>query len=228
MTARPRLLVPVYERLDGPMSALGSRRLEIGCAMARHCDVTFASTAATEPFDLRGVRVEPVRSGQQLRRMLESHEFMYTLSIFPKHAFHIARSGIKVILDLYAPVAYECLEAYPEMPSALLDRIHRQKIWWTGQQMRMADVLVVTNSRQADLWIGAANQLEILNAQRIRTDPSLADLIIEMPLAVPPGSPEPAGSPLRLKLGLKSEDFVFLWSSKILAWQDPEIGRAHV
>lgn len=223
MSMRPRVLVPVYERLDGPMSSLGSRRLEIGCAMARHCDVTFASTAATTAFTIRDLPVLPVSGSRQLRRLLDDHEFLYTLSIFPKHAFHIARSGIKVILDLYAPVAFECLEAYPEMPERLLDRIHRQKIWWAAQQMRMADVLVVTNSRQADFWIGVANQLELLNARRIRTDPSLTDFIIEMPLAVPPGSPEPAGTPLRDRLNLAPDDFIFLWTSKFLAWQDPAV-----
>ena len=108
---RPRVLVPIYEPLDGPMSALATRRLEIGCALALECDVTFASTVARAPFTIRDVPVEPVGSGGDFRRLLDRHEFLYTLSIFPRHAFHIARSGIKVVLDLYAPVAFECLEA---------------------------------------------------------------------------------------------------------------------
>jgi glycosyltransferase involved in cell wall biosynthesis len=223
VTPRPRILIPVYEQLDGPMSALGTRRLEIGCAMARHCAVTFASTAATKASSIRAIPIEPIGTTRQFRRLLDNHDFLYTLSIFPRHAFHIARSGIKVILDLYAPVAFECLEAYPEMPARLLDQIHRQKTWWTAQQMRMADVLVVTNSRQADFWIGVANQLELLNAHRIRTNPALDDFIIEMPLAVPPGSPERAGTPLRDRLNLAPDDFLFLWTSKFLAWQDPAV-----
>jgi glycosyltransferase involved in cell wall biosynthesis len=223
MSERPRILVPIYEPLDGPMSALATRRLEIGCALAGACDVTFASTVATAPFRIRDVPVEPADGRRLFRRLLDDHEFLYTLSIFPKHAFDVARSGIKLILDLYAPVAFECLEAYPEMPAELLDRIHRQKIWWTARQIEMASVCVVANSRQADFWIGVANQLEVLDTARIRRDPSLADMIIEIPIGVPPGTPERAGTPLRSRLGLTRDDFVFLWSSKILAWQDPAV-----
>jgi glycosyltransferase involved in cell wall biosynthesis len=175
------------------------------------------------PHAIRGVRVEAARDTRAFRRLLNTRDFLYTLSIYPKHATAIARAGIKVILDLYAPVAFECLEAYPEMPTDLLDRIHRHKTWWTTKQIRMAELLVVANARQADFWIGVANQLDRLNAATIRRDPTLANMIMEIPIGVPPGTPVAHGHPVRMKLGLSPTDFIFMWSSKILAWQDPVV-----
>lgn len=221
MPDRTRVLIPIGEPIGGQMSAVGIRQFEVGRALAAHCAVTFASTAVTND-EGHGIPVVPCRTRAEFRDLLRTHDVLYTLGLNSDRFLDVVRSGIRTILDIYTPLAYEILESWPEVPTPLLSRMHRRIVNWTNAQIRHADFIVCTNEKQRDMWLGVMNAVGRLTADDTRRNPDCRRLIDVASFGMPERPPVRDGRPLRDRLpGVGPEDFVLLWSSKILAWQDP-------
>jgi glycosyltransferase involved in cell wall biosynthesis len=221
MSDKTRVLIPISEPIGGQMSAVGIRKLEIGKALAAHCDVTFG-VSEPENDDVPGARLVPCRNGHEFRRLLARHDVLYTLGLTSGRFLDVARSGIRVVLDMYTPLALEILESWPEMPTALLKRMHRRITRWTIAQFGIADFIVCAGESQRDMWLGTLNAAGLLDAAIARAEPDCRNLIDVVPMGVPQGEPTAQGRPLRDRLPPDCrDDFLLLWSSKILAWQDP-------
>lgn len=203
------------------MSAVGIRKLEIGKALAPHCDVTFG-VSEPENDAVPGATLARCRNRREFRELLARHDVLYTLGLTSDRFLDVARSEIRVVLDMYTPLALEILESWPEMPTALLERMHRRITRWTVAQFGLADFIVCAGESQRDMWIGTLNAAGLLDATMARAEPDCRNLIDVVPMGVPEGRPTARGRPLRDRLpeGFR-DDFVLLWSSKILAWQDP-------
>jgi glycosyltransferase involved in cell wall biosynthesis len=218
---RTRVLIPISEPIGGQMSAVGIRKLEIGKALAPHCDVTFG-VSETENDDVPGAKLAACRNRREFRGLLSRHDVLYTLGLTSDRFLDVARSGIRVVLDMYTPLAIEILESWPEMPTALLERMHRRITRWTIAQLGLADFTVCAGEAQRDMWIGTLNAAGLLDAAAARAEPDVRNLIDVVPMGVPEGQPTAHGRPLRDRLPEHCrDDFLLLWSSKILAWQDP-------
>jgi len=218
---RTRVLIPLSESLAGAMSAVGIRKYEVGRALAATCDVTFGTIADSGAAGQHG-RVEPIRSRADLRRLLATHDVLYTLGLQSGTFLDVVRSRIRVVLDLYTPLAFEILESWPEVPVRLLAPMHRRIVRWTNAQIALADFVVCPGEAQRDQWLGAMNAAGVLTAEMSRRNPDCRDYIDVMPFGLPEATPQADGRPLRDAFpAIMPEDFVFLWSSKILAWQDP-------
>lgn len=218
---RTRVLVPIGEPIGGHMSAVGIRQFEVGRALAVHCDVTFASTAETND-EAHGVRVVRCRTRGDFRGLLRQHDVVYTLGLNPDRYLDVVRSGIRVVFDIYTPIAFEILEAWPDVPTPLLSRMHRRAVRWTEAQLERADFIVCANERQRDLWLGVLNSIGRLTAERTRIRPDCRDLIDVCSFGISDIPPTGGGHPLRDCLpGVGEDDFLLVWSSKILSWQDP-------
>lgn len=221
MGDKTRVLIPISEPIGGQMSAVGIRKLEIGKALAAHCDVTFG-VSEPENDDVPGARLARCRDGREFRRLLAGHDVLYTLGLTSDRFLDVARSGIRVVLDMYTPLALEILESWPEMPTWLLEHMHRRITRWTIAQFGLADFIVCAGESQRDMWIGTLNAAGLLDATIARAEPDCRNLIDVVPMGVPAGRPNPQGRPLRERLPADCrDDFLLLWSSKILAWQDP-------
>lgn len=221
MSDKTRILIPISESIGGQMSAVGIRKLEIGKALAAHCDVTFG-VSQPENDDVHGAQVAPCRNGREFRRLLAGHDVLYTLGLTSGRYLDVVRSGIRVVLDMYTPLALEILESWPEMPTALLESMHRRITRWTMAQFETADFIVCAGESQRDMWIGTLNAAGLLDAATVRAEPDCRNLIDVVPMGVPQGEPTARGRPLRDRLPADcQDDFLLLWSSKILAWQDP-------
>jgi glycosyltransferase involved in cell wall biosynthesis len=123
---------------------------------------------------------------------------------------------------MYTPLAVEILEAFPEAPAPLLRRMHRRVVRWTIAQFSHADFIVCTGAAQRDLWLGVLNAAGLLDADGVRTDPDCRGIIDFVPMGVPREEPRKAGHPIRERIpSIGPDDFVLLWCSHILAWQDP-------
>jgi glycosyltransferase involved in cell wall biosynthesis len=219
---RIRVLIPIAEAIGGQMSAVGIRKLEVGRALAATCDVTFATTATTND-PVAGLRIVDCPNRRAFRSLLASHDVIYTLGLTADRFLDVVRSGIRVVLDMYTPLAVEIVEAFPEAPPKLLRRMHRRVVRWTIAQFAHSDFIVCTGAAQRDLWIGTLNAAGLLDPERMKHDPDCRGIIDFVPMGVPVGEPVAAGSPLRDRLpSIGPNDFVLLWSSHILAWQDPE------
>jgi len=89
-------------------------------------------------------------------------------------------------------------------------------------QVSHADFIVCTSAAQRDLWLGTLNTAGLLDVEHVRRDPDCRALIDFVPMGVPVSEPVAAGHPIRERLpAIGPDDFVLLWSSHILAWQDP-------
>ncbi|MFM8791534.1 MAG: glycosyltransferase [Solirubrobacterales bacterium] len=216
------MLVPIGEPIGGQMSAVGIRQIEVGRALAAHCTVTFASTAATND-EGHGIPIVPCRTRAEFRDLLRTHDVLYTLGLNSDRFLDVVRSGIRVVLDLYTPLAFEVMECWPEVPDAVMEPLHRRSVRWTLAQLARADFIVCASEPQKDLWLGMMNATGMLTVGDSRRDPAWHERIAVVPFGVPEGRPQPQGHPLRDRLpGLARGDFLMLWSSKLLTWQDPE------
>lgn len=219
---RTRVLIPISEPIGGQMSAVGIRKLEIGRALAASCDVTLATTA-TMNDPQPGITIVGCTNRSAFRRLLARHDVLYTLGLTADRFLDVVRSGIRVVLDMYTPLAVEILEAFPEAPPALLRRMHRRVVRWTIAQLSHADFIVCSGAAQRDLWLGTLNAAGLLDSERVRNDPDCRGIIDVVPMGVPVTEPIAAGRPLRDRLpALQADDFLLLWTSHILAWQDPK------
>jgi glycosyltransferase involved in cell wall biosynthesis len=218
---RTRVLIPIAEPIGGHMSAVGIRKLEVGRALAATCDVTFATSVAHNEA-LPGISTVECTTRAVFRELLANHDVLYSLGLTADRFLDVVRSRIRVILDMYTPLAIEILEAFPEAPPGLLRRMHRRVVRWTIAQFSHADFIVCTGAAQRDLWLGTLNSAGLLDAERVRKDPDCREIIDFVPMGVPLSEPVASGRPLRQRLpAIGSDDFVLLWSSHILAWQDP-------
>ena len=219
--ATARVLIPISEPIGGAMSAVGIRQLEVGKVLARHCAVTFASTAHGND-GLEFADVVDCHSRGQFRKMLATHDVLYTLGLNWDRFSDVVGSPIRVVLDLYTPIAIEMLESWPEVPTELLGRLHRRIVRWTIAQLGLADFVVCASEPQRDFWIGTMNAVGRWNSRSSRSDPTGRRTIGVVPFGLPDEPPREAGHPLRARLPrLGTDDFILLWSSKVLAWQDP-------
>jgi len=216
-----RVLVPIAEPIGGPMSAIGVRKLEIAKVLARSCNVTMAMTSRASAVP-DGLEVVTSPSPADFRRLLADHDVLYTLGLNSDRFLDVVRSGIRVVLDMYTPLAFEIMEAFPEAPPELLRRMHRRTVRWTLAQFSQADFIVCAAEAQRDLWLGTLNAAGLLDAEKARGDADCRDLIDTVPMGVRVSEAVAAGRPLRERLPSISEtDFLLLWNNKILAWQDP-------
>lgn len=221
MAERTRVLIPIGEQIGGPMSAVGIRQFEVGRALAPHCDVTFASTATRNDL-VENVHVSPVRCHADFRRLLASNDVLFTLGLNADRFLDVVRSGIRIILDVYAPLAFEMLEMWPEVPTPVLHMMQQRILRWTLAQLTHADVLLCTNEQQRDMWLGTLLAAGVLDATVARRDPDGRKLVRVVPYGVPEAPALRNGHPLRERFPeFGADDFVLLWSSKIFAWQDP-------
>jgi glycosyltransferase involved in cell wall biosynthesis len=221
MAELTRVLIPIAEPIGGQMSARGIRQFEVGKALAAHCDVTFASSADHND-EQQGVSIARCRSRAQFRALLKRHDVLYTLGLNSDRFLDVVRSGICVVLDIYTPLAYEILESWPEVPASLLSQMHRRVVKWTNAQLALADFIICTNEKQRDMWLGVLNAIGRVTADASRRNPNLRELIDVSPFGIPEQPPARNGRPLRALIPqLGSDDFILIWSSKILAWQDP-------
>ena len=219
---RTRVLVPIAEPIGGQMSAVGIRQLEVGRALASHCDVTFASTAETND-DCHGVSIVRCRTHADFRALLRDHDVLYTLGLNADRYLDVVRSGIRVVLDLYTPLAFEVMECWPEVPDAVMEPLHRRSVRWTLAQLAQADFIICASEPQKDLWLGMMNAAGVLTVGESRRDPGWHERIAVVPFGVPDERPQARGHPLRDRLpALSNSDFLLLWSSNVLAWQDPD------
>jgi hypothetical protein len=221
MADRTRVLIPIAEPIGGQMSAVGIRQFEVGKALAAHCDVTFASGSATNDL-AHGIRIEPCRTRGEFRALLAGHDVLYTLGLNSDRFLDVVRSGIRFVLDIYTPLAFEILESWPDVPTPLLSRMHRRVVRWTLAQLTHADFVICTNEKQRDMWLGTLNAIGRVTAAGARQTPDCSDLIGVSSFGIPENPPLDQGPILRSRYpAIGPDDFILLWSSKILAWQDP-------
>jgi len=131
--------------------------------------------------------------------------------------------GKRLVLDFFANFVAEWLEISAERPQ---DRTRASRLEadrrYLNLQLSQADLVLVANQRQRDLWLGALAATGRVTPETYDADPSLRTLIEVAPFGV---RQEPAvASKAVIKgviPGIRLNDRVLIWNGGILHWYDP-------
>jgi len=137
----------------------------------------------------------------------------------------LARSGTRLVFDLYDPEAFGTLEHFAGRDARLRALMGRLAVDRLLAALRLADHVMCANERQRDLWLGAMLAGGLVTPARYDADPTLRSLVDVVAYGVPTVPPAAAagdGDALRAALGIASADEVVLWNGGIWSWLDAE------
>ncbi len=157
-----------------------------------------------------------------LRPHLEWADTVVAQPQWPAVTRELARSGKRLVFDLYVPEPFELLEAHATKRPRIragwqalaLDRI--------DDALRVGHHLICASERQRDLWIGLLLGARVLGPEVYDRDPDLRGTIDVVALGVSDAAPAAVpGAGIRSTLGqLTDDDEVVLWNGGIWSWLD--------
>jgi glycosyltransferase involved in cell wall biosynthesis len=231
---RPRVLFISAGAVGETMAGPGIRSYELARALAMDADVTLAAPGAPAlpgpAADTVGRELTVV--GYDLHRpaalqpLIAGADAIVAQPQWPTIAPWLARSGARLIFDLYDPEPFELYEhvvagaGWREairtrlLPTLAIDRI--------AAAMRIGHHFICASERQRDLWLGMMLAERLIAPGLYGRDPSLADVLAVVPFGVPAEPPQrtPGRPGMRERLGLSADDEVVLWNGGIWPWLD--------
>jgi glycosyltransferase involved in cell wall biosynthesis len=203
------------------MNAIGIRSYEFAKVLATHCDVTVATSRATNAVD-EDFQMVVYRTKRELSRLLKANDVLVSMGINPPQFPLIVRSGIRWVWDIYTPLAFEVLERYPSIDEKLLTLIHKRDASWAHTQMLAADFMLCPNEKVMDFWLGVMNAIGKLTPTSYLQDMSTRKLIDVVPYGLPSQPPKHTKRVIKGVIpGIDENDTVLLWNSAIPGWLDP-------
>ncbi|MEJ7893781.1 MAG: glycosyltransferase [Solirubrobacteraceae bacterium] len=216
-----RILVLSSAVVDRAMIGPAIRSYEIARALQTEHDVVLAMPH--EPRDApRDVRCQVFahQDPSALQPLLEWADTVVAQPQWPLVTRLLARSGARLIFDLYVPEPLELLEAHAGRRPAV------RRAWQTFAADRLADAarvghhLVCASEGQRDLWLGMLLGARALTPAHYDRDPTLRSLIDVVPFGLPATPPDRLGAGPRAQFGLDEGDEIVLWNGGIWAWLD--------
>ena len=211
----PRVLFISGDPVGREMAGLGIRYTELSRALAPHAEVTVAH-GGTE----RGERLVPYAPHRPsaLKPLIEAADVVVTPPQWPVVTRWLARSGARIVYDLYAPETLETLEVFRGsrlrrlMHHTTLDRLHDALA--TGHHFMCA------SDTQRALWLGAMLASRRIGPGAYDRDPTLREVIDVVPFGLSEVPPERIGPGPRERLRLPDEAEIVLWNGGIWNWFD--------
>jgi glycosyltransferase involved in cell wall biosynthesis len=211
---------PVGERMRG----LGIRYTELARALqGAGLEVLLAAPAidGEAPPDV-ATTTWPIDGVRALRMLLAGRDAVLAPPGPPHVMRELRRSGARVAIDLYDPVALEVLEHHAGARAPMRVAHATTATDQLGDALRTGDFFVCAAERQRDLWIGALLAGGRVTPRAYDRDPALRALIDVVPFGVPATTPAaPAADPIRARFPEIAEaDRVLLWNGGLWAWLD--------
>ena len=217
----PRVLLVYADRVGASMGGVGIRAVELARVLTDALGARVTIAAAEHDGGDVGVPVTtfaPHAPGA-LAPQLAAADAVIAQPAWPLAMRRLARSGARLVFDLYDPEAFGTLEHFAgRRQRALMSRFAVDRL---TAALRLADHVMCANERQRDLWLGAMLATGLVSPARYDADPTLRSLLDVVAYGVPsqPLSP-PAGPPPRAALGIAPDDEVVLWNGGIWSWLD--------
>ncbi|MDQ3086759.1 MAG: glycosyltransferase family 4 protein [Actinomycetota bacterium] len=213
-----------HDRVGTSMAGPGIRYWELARELAKRFEVTLAVPAATdlEPEGFAIVETAP-RDSHHLTELGLRADAVVSQQLPLRTAARLARSSVRTIYDLYAPVTIEALALFGRgqtvTPRDELNARHSE----LAQQMALltGDGFICASEKQRDLWLGALALAGRLDPQRYRADPAFRSLIDVVPFGIDPRPPRPEPVLRGVVPGIGTGDRVLLWGGGIWNWFDP-------
>jgi glycosyltransferase involved in cell wall biosynthesis len=229
---RPSILALVTRVLlvsNGPVGATmagpGIRYRQFAIQLADRFDV--ALVIPNEPEEeLPGVRVLRARDYgySRFKQLARSFDVVVAQQLSVGTMQMLARSGTRVVYDLYDPLLFERLGYYAgeERSAAFAEPLARAANQKQLLALRTGSAFICASERQRDLWLGVLTALGRIDLDRYKRDPSLRDLVAVVPFGLEPEEPRAPGPVLKgIVQGIGQDDRVLLWGGGIWNWLDP-------
>ena len=128
----------------------------------------------------------------------------------------------KVILDFYDPWQMQFLEHTKNFLPFRRTLEYNLGMQHLKLHLLISNFIVCANSRQRDLWIGMLSDLGILSASMYDANPTLKNVIDEVPYGIRPDSLKKEKQVLKgVWKGIEKDDKVIIWNGGIWNWFDP-------
>lgn len=215
MRARtPSVLVVAPEPLGPGAIGPARRAAKLAEAVGQECPVTLAAPGRSEfpPGPFRTLATGAVED-PRLARAFAEHEVAVVQALpSPRQLLTAIRRCRHLVVDLIAPLVFEAAEAPGHRPherSATARWRARQLV----DHLRAADLVLCTNERQRDLYLGAA--------LAAGDHPPSAERIAVVPHGIDPVPPRPGSRPLRDAGTVRPGDRLAVWGGGLWGWLDP-------
>jgi glycosyltransferase involved in cell wall biosynthesis len=210
----------IGEQIAGP----GVRYLEMARRLSRLGHGVTLMAPGLQQWADEGFGVEDL-TGRGFDRALVHNEIVISQG-FAYSAWTTATTGAVQVIDLYAPLQLEMLEAGPsghrsEAEAAFYRRYVARRL---RLLMACGDFFLCASERQRDLWLGSLAAAGRLNRANHQRDTDLRGLIDCVPFGTPtaPFPDSTAKNSARRAVGRFGEsDFLLLWGGGIWPWLDP-------
>jgi glycosyltransferase involved in cell wall biosynthesis len=206
------------------MSGLAIRYTELARALAPVADVTVAAPQGegSPPDDVDFVAFRP-HAPAGVRAAIASADAIVTHPHWPLLTHWMARSGARLIYDLYDPETLETLELFAGarparrrlMVELTLDRLH--------DALSTGHHFICASEKQRDLWLGAMLANGLVGPERYDADPTFRSVIDLVPFGVPADPPrrDPSLPSIRDRFAaIAPEDEIVLWNGGLWRWLD--------
>jgi glycosyltransferase involved in cell wall biosynthesis len=207
------------------MAGPGIRYRQFALQLADRFDV--ALVIPNEPEEqLPGVRLLRARDYSYVRfkQLAGSFDVVVAQQLSVGAMQMLARSGTRVVYDLYDPILFERLGYYAGQSSSAtfaepLIRAANQKQLLA---LRTGSAFICANERQRDLWLGVLTALGRIDLDGYERDPTLTDFVTVVSFGLEPAEPRADGPVLKgIVEGIGQGDRVLLWGGGIWNWLDP-------
>jgi glycosyltransferase involved in cell wall biosynthesis len=205
------------------MAGTGIRYLWFARELARRGhDVTLVVPFATDLVETAfAIRVDNPWHANRMTSLAHAHDAVVAQRLPVPTMLALARSRIRTIYDLYAPLTIEQAalgqgSSVRRRADSDLNRLTQRVALETG------DTFLCASERQRDLWLGALTALGRITPDAYRRDPSFRSLIDVVPFGVDPSPPADSSRVLKgVVPGIEETDKVALWGGGIWDWLDP-------
>jgi glycosyltransferase involved in cell wall biosynthesis len=220
-----RVLLVSNGPIGATMAGPGIRYRQFALQLADRFDV--ALLIPNEPEGkLPGVRVLRARDYgyARFKQLARSFDVVVAQQLSVGAMQMLARSGTRVVYDLYDPLLFERLAYYAgeERSAAFAESLARAANQKQLLALRTGSAFICASERQRDLWLGVLTALGRIDLDTFVHDPALKDLVAVVPFGLEPEEPRSHGPALRgVVQGIDEGDRVLLWGGGIWSWLDP-------
>lgn len=219
--APPDVLLVYADRVGGSMRSVGIRMVELARVLREQAGARV--TIAAAEHDGADVGCPVVLYEPHAPRALDPHlaraDAILAQPAWPLVTRRLARSGARLIFDLYDPEAFGTLEHFRGR-GRTRDLMGRLAVDRLTDALRHGHHHVCANERQRDLWLGALMASGLVTPERYDGDASLRSLIDVVPYGVPSAPPAATPGAARAQLGLGPDDELILWNGGMWPWLD--------
>lgn len=219
-----RVLILSHDTIGEKMAGPGIRYKNIADQISSVAKVTLAllsNSSVTEKTQFRHIKA----TGDSYKQLFDQHDIIFAQWLSREMLNYAKSRGKAIIIDLYAPVPIEYIASLGFAGKKILPQkdVEFSGILETyGQYLEKADLLVCSNERQRDFWIGFMVGLNILKPSNFDKDPKLNRIIL-CPMGIPTTPPHTNKLKMRKHLNIRNDEFVLLWTGGIWDWFDAKV-----